>query len=306
MSRFAIAIALASMFTTAAHAADPQMRGGYFPEPAPVAVREIPRSFEWSRCYAGGQVGASLGHLWTQQSKTDFYRADYIRELTTTMAGPSAGAQFGCNMVLQDRFLVGFELEGIYQSKHDIPCAAQMDPVSYCLNARKKAEAIGSIRFGYTFGSDCGACGGATLVYARLGVGYSKLDVKGNINMLSYLSSEMTTSIDWWGKGMYKPNWAQNFDVGTSRTAFAPVLGFGVERALDPHWTIRADISTMLSMATTSDLDVTKINFVSGNPGDKLPNDPSGVARNAKVGDTIPFKIKEVETRVSMGVNRLF
>ncbi|MDB5508391.1 MAG: hypothetical protein JWL93_860 [Hyphomicrobiales bacterium] len=303
MLRFALPLAFLPMLAVAAHAADPQMRGGYFPEPAPVVLREAPRGFDWNRCYVGAQAGASIGNIWTQQSKTAFFNANYIRELTTGMIGPAAGLQAGCNMVLQSNFLVGLELEGIYQSKHDVPCAAQMDPTSYCLDIRKKAEAIASMRLGYTFGGACGDCGSGVLVYARFGVGYGRVDVKANVNMLSYLSKPAES---YWGANLYTPNWAQNYDVQTSRTAFSPVLGFGVEKALDPHWTIRADISAMLSLQDTSDLQVTKINFVNGKPGDPLPNDPSGVARNAKVGDAIPFKIREIETRVSMGVNRLF
>ena len=304
MFKFAVAIGMLCGFAGAAHAADPQFRGGYFPDPAPVVLRDAPKAFDWNRCYAGAQTGASLGKATSEIGKTDFFNAYFIKDLSTNMIGPIAGGQVGCNMVLNNNFLVGFEFEGIYQSKSETPCVTQVDPVTYCLKMRKKAEAFASARFGYTFG--CGECGAGTLVYARLGVGYGRIDISGNINAISYVSSEIKDNTGYWGVGVYRPSWAQNYDVNTSRTSFAPVLGVGVERALNHQWTVRADISTMFGIQTEGDLNVTKIHFLNGAQGETLPPDLSQVKRNPRVGDVIPFKIKELETRLSMGVNRMF
>jgi hypothetical protein len=86
------------------------------------------------------------------------------------------------------------------------------------------------------------------------------------------------------------------------------LFGIGIERAITPDWSIRADFSTMFSMTGKTSLTVSKINYV--NPeigaGEALPIDPSGINRNLSIDDRLPIRIREVETKFTFGVNRLF
>lgn len=269
-------------------------------------VAQLPQAFNWNRCYGGVQVGTKTVDNRIDITRTDFYVGESIKKTTDTLTGPVGGVQVGCNRILDNGFLVGIEVEGLYGNKNQIDCSAQTDPVSYCIDLFKKHEAFISARFGYVVDDSflCGCKGGGLLVYGRLGAGYTRTDVEMNINAISYVSIPK----DGWGDEAHLPRWAQNYDLKGSKSFISPLLGVGIERAITPDWSVRADFSTMFSMATSTDLTVSKINYV--NPeypaGADLPPDPSGVKRNPSLGDRLPIRIREVETKFTFGVNRLF
>ena len=146
---------------------------------------------------------------------------------------------------------------------------------------------------------------GGLLVYGRIGAGYTKTDMKMNVNANSYLYTEESDTTPW-GTGKYRPLFAQNYNLAGSKSFISPVLGFGVERALDQNWTIRGDFTSMLSMVSSADLAVNKINFLTYAEGATLPPDYSTIYRNPKLGDKLPLKVREVETKLTIAVNRLF
>lgn len=290
---------------SAALAADPRSPAPYYPAPS-IVHAPPPQAFNWNRCYGGVHVGTKTVDNRIDISRTDFYVAENIKKTSDTLTGPIGGVQLGCNVLLDKGFLVGLEIEGAYGRKNQIDCSAQTDPVSYCVDLFKEKEAFLSARFGYVVDDSflCGCAGGGLLVYGRLGAGYTRTDVQMNVNSISYVSIPKSG----WGDEAHLPKWAQNYDLKGSKSFISPLIGVGVERAITPNWTIRADFSTMFSMATSTDLSVSKINYV--NPeypaGADLPNDPSGVKRNPSLGDKLPIRIREVETKFTFGVNRLF
>ena len=299
MRNFSLAVAVLLASATVARAADPAI---YAPVYEPAPQKAPPPKFSWERCYAGVQIGQKDVHARTDASNTDFFDAKFISKATTNLMGPVAGGQIGCNFEFADSLVIGFELEGLYGDKDQRNCQTQTDPVSYCLDFKKKYEGFLTGRIGYAFGGSDNLGLGGTLVYSRFGVGYTQTDLKMNVNSISYISV-----IDsFWGTDVSRPAWAQNFDLSGRKSFVSPVLGVGVEHAVDQNWTIRADFSAMFSGRSSLSPTVDKFTFVNGNPGDQLPADLSQVKRNVKLGDVIPMKIREAETRFTLGLNRLF
>jgi hypothetical protein len=94
------------------------------------------------------------------------------------------------------------------------------------------------------------------------------------------------------------------------RTAVA-LIGFGFERAIGHNWTARVDFSAMALMRKDPNLRVTDGRFYGDTPesrqaGGRLPKDATGLVRNPRIGEILPAKMQEVETRLTFGVNRLF
>ncbi|MDB5594598.1 MAG: hypothetical protein JWM36_1559 [Hyphomicrobiales bacterium] len=231
-------------------------------------------------------------------SNTPFFDAKYISDATTNLSGPVFGGQGGCNLDLGAGFLAGFEFEGTYSSLDQRGCQSQTDPEAFCLRFRKRAGLAATGRFGQTFG-------GTTFVYGRLGFGLSKTGIQANVNSMSYTSRALGISTRF-PTQTYAPVWAQNYDLTAEKTAVAPVLGIGVEHALNNNWTIRADLTTAITLETAGNLTVNKITHVNGNPGDPLPSDWSAVTRNVNINDVIPYKNKQLDTKFTMGANRYF
>ena len=311
MFRLTAGFLVAAITASGALAADQLAPFPYYPAPAAVpqlAPAPPPRACDWGRCYAGVHVGTKTVDNSSEITGTDFYRAESISKTSDTLTGPIGGLQLGCNMMLDHGFLIGFELEGAYGKKNQVDCSSQTDPVSYCVDLFKEREAFLSARFGYVVDDSflCGCTSGGLLVYGRIGAGYTKTDIAMNVNAISYVSIPKPGI--GYGDDAHLPQWAQNYDLKGSKSFISPLFGIGIERAIAPDWSIRADFSTMFSMTGKTSLNVSKLNYL--NPeysaGANLPNDPSGVKRNPSLGDKLPIKIREVETKLTFGVNRLF
>ncbi|MDB5650667.1 MAG: porin family protein [Hyphomicrobiales bacterium] len=307
MFKYVVTLCLLVASAPLAHAADPAIRGGYFPEQPPVAVAPARHGFDWSRCYLGAHFGQSISKVSTHLDNTPFYDAKFIADATTNLVGPVVGGQVGCNADIGGGLLAGIELDGSLTSIDQKNCQTQTDPVSYCLKFKRSSEASITGRFGMTFGNgNCADCGPSTFVYARLGFGFNKLDIDANVNANSYVSQVITSSVFTFPAGTYRPIWAMNYDLAAQTSAIAPIFGIGVEHALDQNWTVRADLTTKISLEKSGNLSVTKINQVTGTPGAPLPQDLSAVTRGVASNDVIPYKIKELGTKFTMGVNRYF
>ena len=304
MIRNMSAILAYAVSVTFAQAADPYVfRPTLTPEQAQPAP---PQRFDWNRCYVGGQGGIKDVNNQIDFTDTAFYKGKYIAKTSTNLLGPIVGAQVGCNALFDNGFLVGFELEGVYGHKHKRDCDSMDDPVSRCTDIDKKKEAFLTARVGYTFNMSplCNCDDRGFLVYGRFGVGYTRSDLKTNVNATSYLYT--AESDPQWPANSYRPIWSHAYNMNASKSFIAPVLGFGVERALDRNWTIRGDVTSMISMASKADLTVDKIDFATYGAGTSLPRDFSGVTRHPSLGDKLPIKIQEVETKMTIGLNRLF
>lgn len=313
MFRMIVSFCFVSGSGAIALAADARQPIPYYPAPPAYAQPPAqPQAFDWGRCYIGAQAGIKDVQNRTDLSDTAFYKGQYVDKVTTNLLGPVVGGQVGCNKMLDNGFLVGVELEGVLGYKNQQECQTQIDPMSYCFDVYKRHEAFATVRFGYTFNCNCE--NGGTLVYGRIGAGYTNTDMKMNVNANSYLYvAEANTAPppDGYGPDKFRPMYAQNYDLAGSKSFISPVLGFGIERALDKNWTIRGDFTSMLSMASRADLTVNKINFLTPNgtldpAGATLDRDYSTIARNPRLGDRLPIKVREVETKITVGVNRLF
>jgi len=300
MVRLFLAICLALGAPAQAFAADYRV--------APPPLEPAPRkTFDWSRCYAGLQAGMKIVDNQVFFGRTEFYFADQIRRSSATLTGPVLGGQIGCNTVFANGFLAGVELEGMTGRKRQVECSSQVDPVSQCLELRKRHEAFATVRVGYVVDNSflC-ECLNGLMVYGRGGIGYTQTDARMNVNTTSYryVPGDATGTF-------FVPQYAQNYDLAGSRGAFAPAIGFGFERAIGTDWTLRVDMTSMVGFNGNVDMSVTQAKLYgqtpeSRTPGAVLPPDSTGLFRNPKVGDVLPVKMQEIETRLTVGVNRLF
>ena len=311
MFRFAAILSAIVFSASGVLAADQLAPFPYYPSPVPapqIAPAPSPQAFDWNRCYGGVHVGTKTVDNRIDITGTDFYRAESIKKTTDTLTGPIGGFQLGCNAILEHGFLIGLEIEGAYGKKNQIDCSSQTDPVSYCVDLFKKKEAFVSARFGYVVDDSflCGCTGSGLLVYGRIGAGYTRTDIEMNVNALSYVSVPKPTI--GYGADAHLPKWAQNYDLKGSKSFISPLFGIGVERAISPEWSIRADFSTMFSMSSKTELTVSKLNYTNSEygPGETLPDDPAGIKRNPNLGDKLPIQIREVETKLTFGLNRHF
>lgn len=307
-----LAAALASLSFQSAWAAD--YRLPYMPPPlesvAPIVPPADKRAFDWSRCYAGVQAGMKIVDNQMKFGRTEWYVAEQIKTTSDTLPGPVIGGQAGCNYVFGGGFLAGFEFEGLWGPKKQIDCAAQLDPVAQCIELHKRIEGFASLRLGYVVDNSflCDCLNGLML-YGRLGVGYTQTDVKMNVNTVSYWHVPNTTPGA--PQGSTVPQYAQEYNLAGSAGMFGPLIGFGFERAIGHNWTARVDLSAMALMRKDPNLRVTDGRFYGDTPesrqaGGRLPKDATGLVRNPRIGEILPAKMQEVETRLTFGVNRLF
>lgn len=296
MSRhFALASAGIACFVSLhsnANTADP--RQPVTPYAPLIAIERAP-AFNWGRCYAGVQIGTKeIRNALTLRS-TDFVVVDYVERQKTNIQGPHAGGQIGCNKLMSGGLLVGLELEGVFGPK-----AARIDPLAYCIEYEKDREFFVAGRVGMTFNamSQC-ACGPALLLYAKFGAGYTRTQVDANFNQVSYRTQQTTSPGP---TNTYQPVWGNVFDVSGRAAYIALLLGFGFEYALTRDWSVRGEFAGMYVAASGVDLTTKARNIV-----DDIPdNDSTGVKRHVRTGDVMPVKMREIETKVSFGVNRYF
>jgi opacity protein-like surface antigen len=276
----------------------------------PIAPPPTKTSFDWSRCYAGAQAGMKIVDNQIKFGRTEWYVAEQIKTTSDTLPGPVIGGQAGCNHLLNNGFLVGVELEGLWGPKKQIDCSSQVDPVAQCVELRKRLEGFASLRLGYVVDNSflCDCLNGL-MMYGRLGVGYTHTDVKMNVNTVSYRTVPGGTGAN--AADFYVPQYAQDYNLAGSSGMFGPLIGFGFERAIGHNWTARVDMSAMATVRSDMKARVTDGKFYgatagSRTPGGALPEDSTGLVRNPRVGDVLQVKMQEVETRLTFGVNRLF
>jgi opacity protein-like surface antigen len=280
-----------------AYAADP--RQNVVPYIPPVALERAP-GFDWGRCYAGVQIGTKEIRNDMTLQNTDFVVVDFVERQKTNIQGPHVGGQVGCNKWMSGGLLVGLELEGVFGPKAARNCAARIDPLAYCIEYEKDREFFIAGRVGKTFEavSHC-ACGPALLLYAKFGAGYTRTQVSANFNQVSYRTQQTSAPGP---TDTYQPVWGNIFDM-TGRLAYvAPLLGFGFEYALTRDWTVRGEFAGMYAPTSGVDLTAKARNVV----GDIPDNDSTGVKRHVRTGDVMAAKMREIETKVSVGVNRYF
>lgn len=296
MLRHSISASVIFLSAAFAHAADYRVPVPP-PTPIPPPVAAPAQPFNWERCYIGAQIGhKDIRNDLTLQS-TEFANLMRVNKHSTNIQGPHLGAQAGCNK-LMDGLLIGLEIEGVFGSKTSTFCGANVDPVSFCMRYEKDWEFFGSARVGKLFdGFSFCNCGPTLLVYSKFGLGYTSTSLTGSMSQLSYNSHPLNP-----GGTEYTPIWANNFDVSGKRSFLSPLLGFGVEYAIDSDWTVRGEFAGMYSAAKGGNLTVTRAESYGVVP----PNDATQVRRHVVVGDAIAAKMREIETKVSLGVNRLF
>jgi len=300
LRRFALASAIFACLVSLhsnAHAADP--RQPVTPYVPPVVVERAP-GFDWGRCYAGVQIGTKEIRNDLTLQNTDFVIVDYVERQKTNIQGPHAGGQVGCNKWMNGGILVGLELEGVFGPKAARNCAARIDPLAYCIEYEKDREVFVAGRVGMAFDavSQC-ACGQALLLYAKFGAGYTRTQVNGNFNQVSYRTQQTSAPGP---TDTYQPVWGNIFDVQGRAAYVAPLLGFGFEYALTRDWSVRGEFAGMYAAAGGLDLTAKARNVV----GDVPTNDSTGVKRQVRTGDVMPVRMREIETKVSFGVNRYF
>ena len=303
MTRRLLSFVIAFLTSATAYAADPSVpRQPLYPVPVMAQPRPAQQLFDWNRCFAGAQIGTKVVRNDLRMSNTEFVIVDYVESQKTNIQGAHIGLQAGCNKMLGNGLVIGFDVEGLYGLKASKNCATRIDPLAYCIEYEKDREFFLSGRVGKTFdGFSLCNCdgGGALLLYTRLGAGYTQTDIKANFNQVSYRTQQTPAPGP---TNTYQPVWGNVFDVTGSKSFISPMLGFGFEYALDQAWTVRGEMAGMYSPSASANLTVTKVK-TSG----VIPNDDStGVARHATVGDVMNVRLREIETKFSFGVNRHF
>lgn len=266
----------------------------------PPMIEPLPEpktGFNWGRCFVGAQVGHKNGRLDMAIPTTDYLNMEYVNKPNAYIAGPFAGLQGGCNVV-SGSWLYGFELEGVVGPKLAQECKTRIDPLAYCVDYLKDWQAFATGRVGMVF-DGFNASGGAILAYARFGVGYTRTRIDANFNQVSYT----TISSQNGGGEPFVPKWANNFDMEATKEFYSPVLGFGLEYALNSDWTVRGEFLAMYSSYAPVNLKVKKVNFTGG---DIDAGDPTNVKRHINASDVLAVRLREVETKLTFAVNRLF
>jgi len=303
MQKKIIPLIFTLLLSATANAAEPAPhRQAFHPAPVMTQVNPVAQPFDWNRCFAGAQIGTKAVRSDLKLSTTEFVTVEYVDEQKTNLFGAHAGLQAGCNRMLANGLVIGFEIEGVYGPKASKNCATRIDPLAYCIEYEKDREFFLSGRIGKTFDGfslcDCGGAG-ALLLYTRLGAGYTRTEIKANFNQVSYRTEQTQFPGP---TNTYQPVWGNVFDMTGTKSFISPMLGFGFEYALDQAWTVRGEMAGMLSSEAGSKLTVKKVK-TSGS----IPNDDStGVERHATVGDVMNVRLQEIETKFSFGVNRHF
>ncbi len=191
---------------TAAHGADLQGGGGLKDGP-------VYAPYNWSGFYGGTNSGGAVG---TATASDPFGASIYGDNVTSP--GSLVGAQIGYNFQMQ-RWVLGLEADADW---------AELDGNNTCLafsgnyvsaDCRVKTNALGTIagRLGVTFGPD-----GRSLLFAKAGGAWAANEVT------------ISNNNQYFG---YQPNLRNT----TSYTQWGWMAGGGVEHALSPLWSVKAE-----------------------------------------------------------------
>ena len=206
MIRSTLAVAGGFALVTAAHGAD--LHGGGGLKDGPVYAPYI-----WSGFYVGTNSGGAIG---TATASDPFGSSIYGDKVTSP--GSIVGAQIGYNFQMQ-RWVLGLEADADW---------AELDGNNTCLafsgnyvsaDCRVKTNALGTVagRVGYTFGPD-----GRSLIFAKAGGAWNANEVTISNNN-QYFGSQ------------------PNLRNTTSYTQWGWMVGGGVEHAVTPLWSVKAE-----------------------------------------------------------------
>src|SRR5438105_2360238 len=197
---------LASLAGTAAVAAAAADGADIGPRPvykAPPAAAPIP-IFSWTGCYIGGQLGGGWGHKdWQDVSSDGFFLGGHevIREDVSGFVG---GGQIGCNYQLASNWMIGIEGEGLGAGID----GSVADPFRPSQTLRAKTDWIAAVtgRLGWTWDR---------FVFYGKGGGA------------------------WAGDKFHVDFFGTPADASVTRSGWT--VGFGLEWAFAPNWTVFAE-----------------------------------------------------------------
>jgi outer membrane immunogenic protein len=222
---------LASVALCALGAVTPAMAADQ-PVKAPVYTAPVAAVYNWTGCYAGGNIGYSWG-----RARGDFNASGLgVLGLPTSNSislnpnGLIGGAQFGCNWQVDNKWVLGLEAD--FQGSAERHSSSDSDPFDF--EGVNAAIVTGTVNQNIEskilwFGTLRGRAGvlvtPTILVYGTGGLAYGKASVFDTITVTRSLLSSATTSI------------------GDSKTKFGWTLGAGVEGAFpnSTDWTWKVE-----------------------------------------------------------------
>ena len=189
----------------------------------------------FSGCYAGVHGGGLRGTITSRESYPDYAR---FGEQKADVSALLAGVQAGCNMI-SNSFLGGVEIEGFAPFRNfGFNGVQQLGQPTYRNRLDYKSQPGGalSLRGGMVVSS--------ALLFVKAGVAYAPVKVAHAYDFGRYPDTQTN-----WDK--------QPFEYGASvrtsgRDARATLLlGAGVEYAIAPQWSVKAEYNALIAPGTT-------------------------------------------------------
>jgi opacity protein-like surface antigen len=223
------------------------------PPPSP------PAFWSWAGLYIGAHVGGAL----STTKFSDPFGAPIYGD-TVRSPGFLGGGQIGYNWQAPgSRWVFGVESDGsLMSSDGDATCfAASSVIVTTTCRVRPRATGTFTGRVGYAFGPD-----GHTLVYGKGGLAWANDEIDMALNGLSV--------------GPVRAN-ASEFSNNQSVTLWGGTVGVGVERALTPAWSLKAEYDYVdLGRGNVANLGGETIMPLPPYAVGVLPPSTSGVSQN--------------------------
>ena len=179
----------------------------WVPLAAPASAGNAP--FDWSGFYLGYHVGGAL-----DLADVDSPFGPSIFGGTVRTPGPIAGGQAGYNW--QDgATLYGFEAEASFADLDGTNTCFASSGFYVSANCRARIDALGTFtgRFGWVLPSD-----GRTLIFGKAGLAWTHTEIEARPNGGVGLPGTRASGVEW--------GWT---------------IGGGVERAVSPRWTVKAE-----------------------------------------------------------------
>jgi outer membrane immunogenic protein len=227
---------LASVALCALGAVTPAMAAD-LPIKAPIYKAPVAAVYNWTGCYAGGNIGYSWG-----RARGDFNAPELgvlglptSNSISHNLDGLIGGAQIGCNRQVDNKWVLGLEAD--FQGSAEKHSSSNSDPFDFegfFGGAEFPTTVTGTVNQNIEskilwFGTLRGRAGvlvtPTILLYGTGGLAYGKASVFDTITVTTSLPSSATTSI------------------GDSKTKFGWTLGAGVEGAFpnSSDWTWKVE-----------------------------------------------------------------
>jgi len=201
---------------------------------ADLSLKDTPVSayapaLQWPSFYIGGHIGGVRGNI----DVTDVfdYHGDPRADNSVESTGLITGVQLGYNLQ-SGNFVYGIEADLGYLNLSGDKKAALPNPTGVAENDISAKYSTSGGLYGDLTGR-LGYATGSTLVYAKGGVAF--LNAKMNSD---YVGANCTTTYDCNGRAAATPS---NFGFESSDTLYGWTLGFGVEYALSPSWSLKLE-----------------------------------------------------------------